>query len=236
MCKRVTYGLIVGMCALRGVHAQDDPPTSTINIRLKVFDTNAPSERLTPATVASNFVRDPVTRKAVFLENVPVERLKTDGAFDQLTVSKGWLVEKLVIQIVDARKVYNPAIVTKVVSNADMTIYPGASASTDEFSFNSYMAQMGAYQTLLAELLDEVGAGERERVRASLRAAFVRQLTNMSDVKARLKRPTSEEFRSARKIRDEVLRLYGIASVPEPSKVVSDCCRAKRRLCMFRRR
>jgi len=172
---------------------------------------------------ASNFVRDPVTKKAEFLEAVEISRSEKEG-LDELKVSKGWLIEQLLIQINDPEKEYNPAILTKVVSAADMTVYPGASKSTDPFAFQAYQAQMGAYRTLLLQLLEEVNPLIRERVRDDLRAAFGNQLRNMGNLDRRLANAKPDELKTARKLRNEVLKLYGLAPVEpdEPENTIAE--------------
>lgn len=215
--------LVLG-CGINHAWSQEPPKTSTVKIKFKAFDSNHPDERLNPADYASNIVRDPLTLKPQFLERVKISRPSKD-AFDELEVSKGWLIEQLVIPIVHPTEDYNPAILTKVVSNAEMTIYPGASRSTDQFALNAYIAQMNAYKALLGQLLEEVeesGQFNREAVRRNLRDAFQRKLTNMSDLKARLKEPTPENIAAAAKVRDETLRLYGL-TVPEQPQVMCPC-------------
>jgi hypothetical protein len=193
--------------------AQD---AAKITVKFKIFDTNEPIKRLNPLKTASNFVRDPGTKKAEFLETVEITRPEKEG-LDELKVSKGWLIEQLLIQIDDPEKEYNPAIITKIVSAADMTVYPGASKATDPFAFQAYQAQMGAYRTLLSQLLEEVDPSIRERVRDDLRAAFGKQLRNMGEVDKRLANAKPDELEAARKLRNEVFKLYGLPPV-EPDE------------------
>lgn len=214
-------------------------PATHITIRFKVFDTNNPAKRLDPAAMAQNFVRDPVTKAAVFQDAVAVKRQPAAPNLDELIVQKGWLIEQLVIPVVDPLEVYNPAFVTKVVTNADMTLYPGASKSTDDFAFQAYMAQMTAYRSLLEQLLAETPPTSQSHVRDVLRSAFDKQLRNMSDLNARLVanaliQPTEKQLASARQLRDEVLRLYGYkvpaAKVNRPVQCKS-CYRVRCRRC-----
>lgn len=129
-----------------------------VTVKFKIFDTNEPTKRLNPVPQAIAFLRNPVTLKGDLQERVNITRPMKDG-LDELKVSKGWLIERLVIDVDDPEKDYNFAAITKVISAADMTIYPGASRSTDRFAFQAYIAQMGAYRALLAEVLEEVDEG-----------------------------------------------------------------------------
>jgi uncharacterized protein (TIGR03000 family) len=202
--------LVLTHCAIANGQAEQ-----TVKVRLKVFDSNDPSKALDVVKVASNFVRDPVTKKPQFLENVVIEGPDKAG-FYELKVSKGWLIEQLVIQINDPVREYNPAIITKAVSAADMTFYPAASRSTDEFGFQAYVAQLAAYKTLIAEILDIVPEQTHAAVAKQLREAFRKQLGSMSDLKARVPNATPDERLAARKQLQETLKAYGLPHAEDP--------------------
>jgi hypothetical protein len=205
-----------------------------IAVKFKIFDTNVPTKALDPVRKANIFVRDPVTKKPTFLDAEDVKELA--DKFFEVRVAKGWLVEQMVIYVNDPQKDYNPAFLTKVVSAADMLVYPGASKSTDEFAFQAFLAQMSAYRAFLAQLLDEVEPSLHERVRTNLRTAFETQLRNMGDIDRRLPRAKVEERNAAAKLRDEVFRLYGLLPPEQPAEQIVECFRLCGRFGFFRRR
>jgi hypothetical protein len=139
-----------------------------------------------------------------------------DGLYE-VKVSPGWLIEELVIDIDDPEREYNPAIISKIVSKADMTVYPGASKSSEAFSFQAYTAQMSAYRAVITQLLEGVDATEQERRRNILKGLFSRQLVRMAEVDKRVNTDKPEERTAARKLANDVLKLYGLPHEEEPS-------------------
>jgi uncharacterized protein (TIGR03000 family) len=211
---QLVFVTAVTICLAEGPANAQKP--ETVGVRFKVFDSNAPTKVLKPVNQAINFVRDPVTKKPQLLEAVAITGPDKDG-FYQLKVSKGWLIEQLVIQIDDPEKDYNPAIITKVVSAADMTLYPGASRSTDAFGIQAYLAQLGAYKTLMAELLDIVPEASRPQVRDNLKKAFQSQLLSMAKLDERLPDVKAEDLVAARKLLNQVFEAYGLPYTEEPA-------------------
>lgn len=192
------------------------PAAAEVTVNFKIFDTNEPTRQLTPAKRAIVYARDRQTLKAFALAEPPIKGPSKDG-FYEVRVQKGWLVEQLEISVVDGDKDYNPAVLTKVITSADMIVYPGASKSTDQFSFQEYLAQMGTYRALLAQLIEEADEPEKERRRTILREGFRTQLTRMADLEARLISADPEERKAAKKLANEVLKLYGLPYEEEPA-------------------
>lgn len=199
--------------------AQEKPDNPTdVVVRFKIFDTNKPTKQLTPAKRAIVYARDPGTLKAFPLSEPKIKGPDKD-LFYEVSIPKGWLIEQLEITIVDGEKDYNPAVITKIVSAANMNVYPGASRSTDEFSFQAYIAQLGTYRALIGQLIEEVDDVEKERRRGVLREEFRDQLKRMAEVEKRLKSATPNEKLTAQKLADEVLELYGLSSPKVPESI-----------------
>jgi hypothetical protein len=203
-----------------------------ITIKFKAFDANQTKNPvpLVPATKANLFVR--FRNEARFLTAVDVVVSTTDKGFFEMKIPRGptvddvWLIEQLVIEIDDPRKDFNPAIITKVVAAANMTLYPGASKSTEKFSFLSYVAQLGAYQALGAELLKEQGINSVERKGRLnyLQKNFEHQLKEMEQVSLdpnKLLTSDSKEIAVARKLIKDVLQLYEL--IPADAAEACDC-------------
>ena len=86
-----------------------------------------------------------------------------DG-FSEMQVAKGWLVEQIVIEINDPVKEYNPAIITKVVSADNMTLYPGVEGERAFCVPGLRRSVERQYRALATELLEDVDPIEREHM------------------------------------------------------------------------
>jgi len=217
---------------------EKDQPKTQVVVKFKIFDANDPSKFLTPAKRAIVYARNPQTLKTFTLEEPPIKGPSKDG-FYEVAIQKGYLVEQLEISIVDGDSDYSPAVLSKVITSADMLVYPGASKTTDKFSFQAYLAQMGVYRALLAQLIEDVDEQEKERRRTILREEFKVQLGRMSDVDARLLSNDPVEKEAAKKLAKEVLQLYGL--MPPDAPMMADCdalvppqpYMPRRRCCLF---
>ena len=122
----------------------------------------------------------------------------------------------------------NPAFITKVATADTMTIYPGASESTEIFSIANYTTQMALYKNLLNQLIEGADQAQRENIRGTLRIAFKRQLENMANVERRLPDAKSEDVAAARRLAKEVLQLYGLLPPDSPPVVIIEQCPPQR--------
>jgi hypothetical protein len=206
------------------------PAQEKVQIKFKVFDTNNPDSTdplpLRPLALLS--VRDKVTKLPAFPQDIPVARLG-DGFF-QVEVDKNVLVEHLMIEIDNPR--YSPADIAKVITKAPITVYPGASNSEDAFSISAYGAQMNAYRAILTDLVTAL-PGRRRDIQTLLGTKFRSQLENMArapGIPDRLLTNDPQEIATARRLADEVLKLYGLRpeSAPsldnQPGVALEGCC------------
>jgi hypothetical protein len=204
-----------------------------ILVYFKVFDANDPKSdplKLTGKAVLS--VRNQATKKTQFKGDVPVTGPimeaddKTHKDFYSVELDKGDLVEHLIIFVQGTK--YSPADMVKIVTKDQMTLYPGASSSLDRFGFTAYMNQLNTYRAIMTDLLDEFPA-ERTQIRQVLSAAFRTQLTNMAQAaderpnqvapneNIRLLTDDAGEIAAARKLADDVLKLYGLRAPDAPA-------------------
>lgn len=222
------------------VSAANAQTPEQIPIKFKLFDTNNPksTKPVEPRPVALLSSRDQTTKLPAFPKEVNVTPV-ADG-FYQVMVDKDILIEHLVIEVVGTR--YSPADVAKVVTKAPITLYPGVSASDDEFSFSAYSAQLNTYRAILTDLITAL-PDQKDQIRTLLGNAFRVQLENMAKVPTtpgRLLNARQEDIQAAEKLANEVLVLYGLRA--EPSATPPACpapptyyypCPPRPRCCFF---
>jgi len=226
----------VGLAHANGGGEQDDKDKkkddSKVTIFFKVFDANEPkTDPITPSPTAILSLRNQETKKAKYFGAVAIEKVK-DGDhkdFWQVKVNKGELIEHLVINLEGAR--YSPADLIKIVTRADMVLYPGTSSSVDKFSITAFMSQLNNYRAIITDLIAEF-PDQREAIRLALGAAYRTQLTNLAeaaeiresqlnlpedDKRIRLATTDRKEIAAALRLADEVLKLYGLRPADAPS-------------------
>lgn len=210
----VTLAMLAPLTDGRCAEAQPEPAQKggKVAVKFKLFDTNNPQAEkpLQPRPVALLSVRDQTTKLPAFPTEVKVE--DAGDGFSQVLIDKDLLIEHLVIEVVGTR--YSPADVTKVVTRAPITIYPGVSDSTDQFSFSAFGAQMNSYKAIITDLNTAL-PGRREDIRRLLGGKFKTQLENMQRAttdRARLLTTDPQEIAAAEKLAKETLVLYGLAA------------------------
>jgi hypothetical protein len=187
--------------------AQVEPNRPDVTIKFKIFDANQPTTNYPPQS--SGTVQYRIIGETRFDDprNVTISGPDGQGLYS-VQVSHGRVINRLTI-VVDGASI-NPAVLSKVVASGDMTVYLGASDSLHEFSFPGFMAQMGEYRDLHEEFAEGSSSSQVRLVNLNaLRALFTVQLTNMSDVRARLPHATRDQLAAAQKLASDVLRRYG---------------------------
>jgi len=203
----LTVTLLAIVLAQHRGFAQGESNQKDVTIKFKIFDANQPTTTYPPQS--SGTVQYRIIGETRFDDprNVTISGPDEQGLFS-VQVSRGRVINRLTV-VVDGASI-NPAVLSKVVASGDMTVYLGASDSSHEFSFPGYMAQMGEYRDLHEEF---VGGSSSPEVRSvnlnALRSLFTVQLTNMSDVRARLPHATRDQLAAAQKLASDVLRRYG---------------------------
>ena len=183
-----------------------------VTIKLKLFDSNQPTTELIPSNVIIT-LRNPADNQPQYLPNVRIEQIPEQKGFYRVKLPKGRLVERMVIQVDSASGTnFNPGVVTKVVTAADMTVYPGASDPGDKFAFQSYIGQLEVYRSIFDDLIATFGDSQDKVIRAQLKSAFEPQLHKMADAEhsGRLTGFSEEQLKTAREKTKSILVLYGI--------------------------
>lgn len=206
------------------------PDESRIGIRVKVFDADRPAVPLTPLA-AFGYYRPGEGLEPLFLDDLKFEA--QDKGFYQVTVPKSILLERLVITV--AERNYNPAVLTKIVTANEMVVYLGASDSQGVFSFQGYKGQLQTYAALYAELVEDL----RLASQGQLREMFGSKILAMpeADDLVRLPGLDARQRDVARRVRTEVLRLFGylppeVGSGGQQKCVSANRCRLAKR-CLF---
>jgi hypothetical protein len=173
---------------------------------------------------AIGFVRNLGNNQPEFIPGLRITPPTTgdDQGFYVLTLPKSRLIEQLAITVDSVSGTnYNPAVIAKVVTSADMTIYPGALKPNDQFSVQAYNAQLSTYQSIHSQLIDQFGEPERARIQQILRNQFGQQLLDMAraETEGRLRGFSQEQLATSRTLLKKVLVMYGLANeepVAEP--------------------
>ncbi len=231
MSRLMIFGLLVGFASVPDAYSQDT--ASEVTLRFKVFDANKPDVQLTPIN-GILFLRDRVTLKPERRTRVTFGEPK--NGFSELKIKKGKLIEQLVINIPG----FNPAVIAKTVTAADIQVFPGASAPDETFSFPAFLGQLGAYKSLYNIFENELGETRREEIKSLLREDFGEQLLIMATAErnGKLIAFTPGQMQKARKAVKEVLTLYGLFQEEEYSPTIVLCkpavCRRIRSRCRHR--
>src|SRR5215207_6396539 len=124
-----------------GERAVGQPPAAplptNVTIQFRVFDAFNPGREFTPADEGQIILRnreglrnEELTVRITPVPPVPGQKKET---LYQITVLRGKVIDELLIPIAGVQT--NPAILTKLVTVQDMTLYPGASVSNGKRQF-----------------------------------------------------------------------------------------------------
>jgi hypothetical protein len=220
----------IAICALVCGHTVSAQPTpsTTIGIKVKLFDADRPSRAVTPL-MAYGYYRPGEGIEAQFLDNLIFE--KQENGFYLVTVPRGILLERLVIDVQEPG--YNEAVLTKIVTANDMIVYPGASDSGGIFNFQGYKNQMATYAALYSELVEDLRLVTPEHIRA-LYGSQILAMPAADDL-ARLPGLDSRQRAFARELRRDVLQQYGFLPAEKRAVHVAGCAPVRRYCVPLRR-